>query len=42
MENFNVLQLDFDFEVKPVLSKEKVVTPTKKENSDFVLYFMDC
>ena len=42
MENLNVLQLDFGFEVKPVLAKEKVVKPTKKEKNNFVFDFMDC
>ncbi|WP_405290969.1 hypothetical protein [Algibacter sp. Ld11] len=42
MENLNVLQLDFGFEVKPVLAKEKVVKRTKKHKSDFVFDFMDC
>lgn len=42
MENLNVLQLDFGFEVKPVLVNEKAVKPTKKEKNDFVFDFMDC
>tara|TARA_R110002049_G_scaffold242357_1_gene416155 strand:- start:387 stop:932 length:546 start_codon:yes stop_codon:yes gene_type:complete len=42
MEKLNVLQLDFGFEVKPVLAKEKAVKPTKKEKNDFVFDFMDC
>ena len=42
MENLNVLQLDFGFEVKPVLVKEKTRKRTKKDKSDFVFDFMDC
>ena len=42
MENLNVVQLDFGFEVKPVLAKEKVVKRTKNHKSDFVFDFMDC
>ena len=42
MENLNVLQLDFGFEIKPVLAKEKEVKRTKKDKSDFVFDFMDC
>jgi hypothetical protein len=42
MENLNVLQLDFGFEIKPILPEEKVVKPTKKEKNDFVFDLMDC
>lgn len=42
MENLNVLQLDFGFEVKPTLTKEKVRKRTKKDKNDFVFDFMDC
>lgn len=42
MENLKVVQFDFGFECKPVLAKEKVVKPTKKDKSDFVFDFMDC
>ena len=42
MENLNVVQLDFGFEFKPVLAKEKTIKPTKKHKNDFVFDFMDC
>lgn len=42
MENLNVLQLDFGFEIKPVLVKEKAIKQTKKDKNDFVFDFMDC
>ncbi|MFV9549948.1 hypothetical protein [Algibacter sp. PT7-4] len=42
MENLNVLQLDFGFKVKPVLTQEKAVKRTKKHKSDFVFDMMDC
>ena len=42
MENLKVVQFDFGFECKPILAKEKVVKPTKKDKSDFVFDFMDC
>ena len=42
MESLNVVQLDFGFEVKPVLAEEKTVKRTKKDKSDFVFDFMDC
>lgn len=42
MKNLKVVQFDFGFECKPILSKEKVVKPTKKDKSDFVFDFMDC
>ena len=31
MENLKVIQFDFGFESKPILAKEKVVKPTKKD-----------
>jgi hypothetical protein len=42
MENLNVLQLDFGFEVKQVLPEEKAAKRTKRYKSDFVFDFMDC
>jgi hypothetical protein len=42
MENLKVVQLDFGFECKPILAKEKVVKPTKKHKSDFVFDLIDC
>ena len=42
MENLKVVQFDFGFECKPILAKEKIVKPTKKDKSDFVFDFMDC
>jgi len=42
MENLKVVQFDFGFKFKPILAKEKVVKPTKKDKSDFVFDFMDC
>ncbi|TDY60758.1 hypothetical protein DFQ06_3342 [Algibacter lectus] len=42
MENLKVVQFDFGFECNPILAKEKVVKPTKKDKSDFVFDFMDC
>jgi len=42
MENLKVVQFDFGFKCKPILAKEKVVKPTKKDKSDFVFDSMDC
>lgn len=42
MENSQVVQLDFGFEVKLEPLKEKVVKPTDKDKNDFVFDFMDC
>lgn len=42
MENLKVVQFDIGFECKPILAKEKVIKPTKKDKSDFVFDFIDC
>jgi hypothetical protein len=42
MENLQVVQLDFGFEVEPELIKEKGVKPIKKHKNDFVFDIMDC
>ena len=42
MENFNFVQLDFEFECEPEFKQKKSSKSNKKRNNDFVFNFMDC
>jgi hypothetical protein len=42
MENFNLVQLDFGFECKPLPTQMTTSTSNKKRDRDFVFNFMDC
>lgn len=42
MENFNLVQLDFEFDCEPISVKKKTTKSNKKRSDDFVFNFMDC
>lgn len=42
MENFNLVQLNFEFDCEPESTQKKSSKSNKKRTNDFVFNFMDC